>query len=314
MEQPPRRPANSLRMPRRGAVARVLWCGLWCGAISAGRADNNGAPDGDGNGGDGNADRWLQVMHCSLLTHSLFSRTRWLQVKHRVDGTEQPWAGVYKKDAAKPVNMRPTWTSTAPSPKDGRTYKIYSTRNGRWGITTEDGARDGSNRNFICTPQHEGEPPDALVWGQINDGVWSHKLDCGVTRLEGHTEDCGAHGTHDGAGCVCESGWSGAVCEFAPAYELTGAPPHNPRHLFAGKIPGSQTAAVLRRLSRPCELRCVPPHLLLLRRRPGLREPLPRHAVPCESGGVVQLAGRGAALPRAVLRRLRHDCRAIHAL
>ena len=170
-------------------------------------------------------------------------------MKHRVDGTKQPWAGVYKKDAAKPVNMRPTWTSTAPSPKDGRTYKIYSTRNGRWGITTEDGARDGSNRNFICTPQHEGEPPDALVWGQINDGVWSHKLDCGVTRLEGHTEDCGAHGTHDGAGCVCESGWSGAVCEFAPAYELTGAPPHNPRHLFAGKIPGSQTAGVLRRLS-----------------------------------------------------------------
>ena len=44
MEQPPRRPANSLRMPRRGAVARVLWCGLWCGAIWAGRADNNGAP------------------------------------------------------------------------------------------------------------------------------------------------------------------------------------------------------------------------------------------------------------------------------
>ena len=234
-------------MPRRGVVARVLWCGLWCGAFSAGRADNGAPGDADGNRSDGSdADRWLQV-------------------EHKLDGTVQPWAGVYKKDAAKPVNMRPTWTSTAPSPKDGRTYKIYSTRNGRWGITTEDGARDGSNRNFICTPQHEGEPPDALVWGQINDGVWSHKLDCGVTRLDGHAEDCGAHGAYVGAGCACESGWSGAACEFAPAYELTGTQPHHPGpRSFVCKIPGSQTAGVLGRVPGSRELWGVPPQLLLL--------------------------------------------------
>lgn len=89
-------------------------------------------------------------------------------------------SGLYSK-ARHMVNGYPVWKRAT-----GTTLVLYTSKSGRWCITTDDQAHDDSNKNFWCTRQHGGRMPHELAWGKCVDGRFTECLaECQVSSEHG---------------------------------------------------------------------------------------------------------------------------------
>ena len=59
---------------------------------------------------------------------------------------------------------------------------LYSTKTGRWAITTSDQVQQ--DRNMACTEAHGGKQPPDVAWGKVKSGGWQPSRNVSVTRAD----------------------------------------------------------------------------------------------------------------------------------